>query len=92
MATATRYLQLFLPTVPEIPAEQSWGLWRPLLDSYWSTWGNSPGWEVDIMRLYSRLARHWAGRIDWEAAMTQVREDFTITEKVLTNTFTFRKQ
>ena len=51
------------------------------MDSYWSTWGNSPGWEVDIMRLYSRLARHWAGRIHWEAAMTQVHEDFTITEK-----------
>ena len=58
MATATKYFQLFLPTTKDIPAEKSWKLWRDMLQSFWRTWGNSPGWEVDILKLYTRLATH----------------------------------
>ena len=76
MATATRYFQLFLPTAKDIPAEQSWHLWLPLLDSYWKTWGNSPSWEVDIIRLYSRLAQHRVGQVDWDKYEGSQRENY----------------
>jgi hypothetical protein len=25
---------------------------------FWSTWSNSPAWEVDLLKLYNRLAFH----------------------------------
>lgn len=72
MSTAIRYLQLFLPTTKDIPPEKSWKLWLGMLTSFWQTWGNSPSWEVDILRLYSRLASHRVGQVDWDPHMTEL--------------------
>ena len=58
MSTATRYFSLFLPTTKDIPAEKSWKLWLGMFQQFWQTWGNSPGWETDLLRLYCRLASH----------------------------------
>ena len=76
MATATKYFMLFLPTTKDIPAEKSWMLWRDMLQSFWRTWGNSPGWEVDILKLYTRLATHRIGAVDWEPMMTDLYTRF----------------
>lgn len=76
MSTATRYLSLFLPTTKDIPAEQSWQLWLPLLQSYWQSWSNSPGWEIDLLKLYSRLASHRVGQVDWEPLMLDLYTRF----------------
>ena len=66
MSTATKYFSLFLPTTKDIPPDKSWKLWLEMFHSFWQTWGNSPSWEVDILRLYSRLASHRVGQVDWE--------------------------
>ena len=50
MAAAIRYFSLFLPTTKDIPPEKSWQLWLPLFSDFWQTWGNSPVWEVDLLR------------------------------------------
>ena len=63
MSTATKYFCLFLPTTKDIPPDKSWKLWLEMFHSFWQTWGNSPSWEVDILRLYSRLASHRAATI-----------------------------
>ena len=63
MAAAIRYFSLFLPTTKDIPPEKSWQLWLPLFSDFWQTWGNSPVWEVDLLRLYSRLAFHRVGQV-----------------------------
>jgi proteasome activator subunit 4 len=100
MATAVRYLSLFLPTTKDIPPELSWRLWLPLLSSFWQTWGNSPVWEVpmfgglmllhyfttdgsllspvqvDLLRLYSRLAFHRVGQVPWEPLMPDLYTRF----------------
>ena len=63
MADAIGYFSLFLTTTKEIPAENSWKLWLPLFSDFWRTWGNSPAWEVDLLKLYSRLAFHRASEV-----------------------------
>ena len=63
MAAAIRYFSLFLPTTKDIPAEKSWKLWLPMFSDFWQTWGSSPVWEVDLLRLYSRLAFHRVGEV-----------------------------
>ena len=63
MAAAIRYFSLFLPTTRDIPAEKSWKLWLPMFSDFWQTWGSSPVWEVDLLRLYSRLAFHRVGEV-----------------------------
>lgn len=76
MATAIRYFSLFLPTTKDIPPEQSWQLWLPLFSNFWQTWGNSPVWEVDLLRLYSRLAFHRVGQVPWEPLMPDLYTRF----------------
>jgi hypothetical protein len=53
-----KYFSLFLPTSRDIPPEKSWKLWLPEFNMFWSTWSNSPAWEVDLLKLYNRLAFH----------------------------------
>ena len=72
MSTATRYFSLFLPTTKDIPAEKSWKLWLGMFQQFWQTWGNSPGWETDLLRLYCRLASHRVGQVDWEPHLTEM--------------------
>jgi len=76
MAIATKYLSLFLPTTKDIPPEKTWKLWLPELTMFWNTWGNSPNWEVDLMKLYSRLALHQVGVVDWEPHMSDLYTRF----------------
>jgi len=76
MSMATRYFSLFLPTTKDISPSLSWELWLPLFQSYWQTWGNSPAWEVDLLRLYSRLATHRVGQVDWEKYMPDLYTRF----------------
>jgi len=76
MATAVRYCSLFLPTTKDIPAAASYNLWLPLFTSFWRTWGNSPVWEVDLLRLYSRLAFHRVGEVAWEPLMPDLYTRF----------------
>lgn len=76
MATAVRYFSLFLPTTKDIPAAASYNLWLPLFTSFWRTWGNSPVWEVDLLRLYSRLAFHRVGEVAWEPLMPDLYTRF----------------
>ena len=65
MAVGINYLSLFLPTSCDIPAEKTYKLWFDDLMSMWGTFSNSPSWEVELFKLYSRLAFHNVGRIDW---------------------------
>ena len=58
ICSAVKYFSLFLPTSRGIPPDKSWKIWLPELNMFWSTWGNSPNWEVDILKLYARLAVH----------------------------------
>jgi hypothetical protein len=58
MSTGMKYFSLFLPTSRDIPPEKSWKLWLPEFNMFWSTWSNSPAWEVDLLKLYNRLAFH----------------------------------
>jgi len=76
MALATKYLSLFLPTTKDIPVEKTWKLWLPELTMFWNTWGNSPNWEVDLMKLYSRLALHQVGVVDWDPHMPDLYTRF----------------
>ena len=64
--TAFRYLSLFLPTTQNIPPEHGYKLWFDEFFRIWKTFGNGPTWEVDMFNLWSRLALHNVGRIDWE--------------------------
>ena len=64
--TAFRYLSLFLPTTQNIPPEHGYKLWFDEFLRIWKTFGNGPTWEVDMFNLWSRLALHNVGRIDWE--------------------------
>jgi hypothetical protein len=36
---------------------------------FWSTWSNSPAWEVDLLKLYNRLAFH---QVSVEACQPEV--------------------
>jgi len=76
MTNVTKYFSLFLPTTKDIPPEDSWKLWLPLFHSFWQTWGNSPPWEVDLLRLYSRLAFHRVGQVDWNDLMPDLYTRF----------------
>ena len=64
--SALKYLSLFLPTSQNIPAEHGYSLWFDEFFRIWRTFGNGPTWEVDMFNLWSRLALHNVGRIDWE--------------------------
>ena len=58
ICAAVKYFSLFLPTTRGILPEKSWRIWLPEFTMFWNTWGNSPNWEVDLFKLYSRLAVH----------------------------------
>ena len=63
---AFTYFSLFLPTIAEIPRERGYDLWFKEFQAFWNAYGNSPGWEVQLFTLLSRLALHNVGRIDWQ--------------------------
>jgi len=69
ICAAVKYFSLFLPTTRGIPPDKSWKIWLPEFTMFWSTWGNSPNWEVDLLKLFSRLAVHQVGELDWEPYM-----------------------
>ena len=58
MSTGMKYFCLFLPTSRDVSPAKSWQLWLPEFSMFWATWGNSPAWEVDLLKLYNRLAFH----------------------------------
>lgn len=64
--TALKYFELFLPTSMDIPKDKTYPLWHSEFMKLWESFGNSPSWEVELFRLYARLAHHNVGRIDWE--------------------------
>ena len=64
--TAFKYLSLFLPTSQSIPPHQGYKLWFDEFFRIWRTFGNGPTWEVDLFNLWSRLALHNVGRVDWK--------------------------
>ena len=60
-----KYLSLFLPTSSSIPPEKGWKLWLEEFMTLWSSFNNFPSWEVELFTLYTRLAFHNTGKIDW---------------------------
>ena len=64
--TALKLLSLFLPTSQNIPPEHGYKLWFDEFFRIWRTFGNGPTWEVDMFNLWSRLALHNVGRIEWK--------------------------
>ena len=64
--TAFKYLSLFLPTSQNIPPNHGYKLWFDEFFRIWRTFGNGPTWEVDMFNLWSRLALHNVGRIEWK--------------------------
>ena len=60
-----KYLSLFLPSTSTIPPEKGWKLWFDEFMTLWRSFGNSPSWETELFHLYTRLAFHNTGRIDW---------------------------
>ena len=65
--TAFKYLSLFLPTSLGIPPEFGYELWFDEVFCIWRTFSNGATWEMDLFSLWSRLALHNVGRIDWTA-------------------------
>ena len=60
-----KYLSMFLPTTSSIPPEKGWKLWFDEFMTLWKSFSNSPSWETELFHLYTRLAFHNCGRIDW---------------------------
>ena len=60
-----RYLALFLPSTSDVDPAFTYTLWFKQLMTLWNAFSNSPSWEVELFQLYSRLAYHNVGRIDW---------------------------
>ena len=50
---------------------------------FWATWGNSPSWEVDILKLYSRLAVHQVNKNTISAAFLIEYNGKPVNAKVL---------
>lgn len=62
---AMKYLSLFLPTTSSIPPEKGWKLWFDEFFTLWGSFSNSPSWETELFGLFTRLAFHNNGKIDW---------------------------
>ena len=60
-----KYLSMFLPTTSSIPSEKGWKLWFEEFMSLWMSFSNSPPWEPELFHLYTRLAFHNCGQINW---------------------------
>ncbi|CAB4058930.1 PSME4 [Lepeophtheirus salmonis] len=66
MTTVMTFFNLFLPTSSDVgPPEKTYFLWLEEFFGFWSAYGNSPAWEIELFELLSRLAHHNLGRIDW---------------------------
>ncbi len=75
-STAMKYLSLFLPTSSHIPPEHTYELWLDEFLTLWRSFSNRPHWEIHLFGLFSRLAFHNVGRIEWaphfDAIFTQI--------------------
>ncbi|XP_045600493.2 proteasome activator complex subunit 4 isoform X1 [Procambarus clarkii] len=75
MQRAMVYLELFLPTslCPE-QAEYGWKLWKDELLDIWNACHNSNFWfwENSMFWLFSRMAWHNIGYVDWEKHLPMV--------------------
>ena len=78
MLQAMKYLSLFLPTTSSIPPEKAWKLWLEEFFTLWSSFSNSPSWETELFSLYTRLAFHNTGRIDWTPYVEQLFTKFMV--------------
>ena len=78
MVQAMKYLSLFLPTTSSIPAEKGWKLWFDEFMTLWSSFTNSPSWETELFTLYTRLAFHNTGRINWTPYVEQFFTKFMV--------------
>lgn len=78
MVQSMKYLSLFLPTTSSIPAEKGWKLWFDEFMTLWSSFTNSPSWETELFTLYTRLAFHNTGRINWTPYVEQFFTKFMV--------------
>ena len=69
MGKAMAYFDMFLPTF-DIPKENC-QLWFEELMGFWSACHNSPSWEPHAASIFSRLADHNIGMIDWNPHLPQ---------------------
>ncbi|KAK7086905.1 Proteasome activator complex subunit 4 [Halocaridina rubra] len=75
MQRAMVFMELFLPTsLPPEKADIGWNLWRDELLGIWNSCHNSHlwFWENNIFWLFSRLAWHNIGYMDWEEYLPTV--------------------
>ena len=78
MLTGMKYFSLFLPTTSTIPPEKGWKLWFQEFFTLWSSFSNSPSWETELFTLFTRLAFHNTGRIDWTPYVEQLFTKFMV--------------
>lgn len=78
MIQGMKYLSSFLPTTSSIPPEKGWKLWLEEFFILWSSFNNSPSWEVELFSLLTRLAFHNTGRIDWTPYVEQLFAKFMV--------------
>ncbi len=74
-----KYLSLFLPTTNSLAPEKGWKLWFDEFMTLWSSFTNSPSWEVELFQLYGRLAFHNIGRIDWSPLVEPLFTKFMVS-------------
>ncbi|XP_042231597.1 proteasome activator complex subunit 4-like isoform X2 [Homarus americanus] len=75
MQRAMVYLELFLPTsLPPEKADNSWKLWKDELLGIWNACHNSHFWfwENSMFWLFSRMAWHNIGYVEWEEHLPMV--------------------
>ena len=69
----TAYLELFLPTcIPPEHHNRGFKLWFNELMTLWQSSQNTPSWEQSLISLFSRLANHTIGYIDWDPYIPQI--------------------
>ncbi|XP_064173886.1 proteasome activator complex subunit 4A isoform X1 [Anguilla rostrata] len=73
MQRAISYFELFLPTTlpPELH-HKGFKLWFTELIELWASVQNLPGWEVNLVNLFARLANDNIGYIDWDPYIPKI--------------------
>ncbi|KAJ8248283.1 hypothetical protein GJAV_G00240340 [Gymnothorax javanicus] len=73
MQRAIGYFELFLPTtLPPKLHHKGFKLWFNELIDLWASVQNLPGWEVNLVNLFARLANDNIGYIDWDPYIPKI--------------------
>ena len=83
MVKAMSYLEMFLPTYNTVETRSTtFDLWFDELMGFWEACPNLPLFETSLMALFTRLADHTMGHIDWSKFipmfMTRIVQHFDL--------------